>query len=112
MGHAPDRPSSPATHAVFEPLTRDMADPSQVTPPVHLMLEERREASRRILLTLPPGERAVVDLLYGFFDGRPRTHEEVAGLLAVSDADVRAAEAAAIHRLRGGARKAFLEQYL
>ena len=71
-----------------------------------------REELRKILATLSPRERRVLELRYGLGGGRPRTLEEVGREFNVTRERIRQIEAKALRKLRHPRRGGVLQDYL
>ncbi len=77
-----------------------------------LVEKSLREEMRRILKQLPPKERAVIELRYGFGEEQPLTLEEVGKRFQLSRERVRQIEERAKQKLRIHARACRLTDYL
>ena len=73
----------------------DAADPAQLA-----IDSETTRALRRVVGGLPPRERRILELRYGFGDGVPRTLEEIGSEFALTRERIRQLERIALCRLR------------
>ncbi len=62
--------------------------------------DEEKEYVRRAVKKLPPREREIIELRYGFFDGREYTQNEVAGMLGISQSYISRLEKRILDKLR------------
>lgn len=89
-----------------------IADPAGVNPQVVTEGRLLRDEMIRILGTLAPREREVIDYRFGISDGYSRTLEEVGRLFNVTRERVRQIEAKALRKLRHPSRMGVLREYL
>jgi RNA polymerase primary sigma factor len=71
-----------------------------------------RRQVRRVLASLPPREARVLELRFGIADHTDRTLEEIGGTMHVTRERIRQIEAAALRKLRRGARASMLRNFL
>jgi RNA polymerase primary sigma factor len=71
-----------------------------------------REQVNKTLNHLQDRERQIIELRFGLFDGRPRTLEEIGGVLKLTRERIRQIERKALGRLRSNAHAAGLRDFL
>lgn len=89
-----------------------IADQRTPSPEEETAQEQLREQLRKILHSLPPRERRVIELRFGLDDGRSRTLEEVAAEFGVTRERIRQIEQKALSQLRHPSRSGLLKDYL
>jgi len=77
-----------------------IVDRDQITPVAAVSEIMQRAELRRVLGTLPPRERQVIELRFGLSDGHPRTLDEVGAQLGVTRERVRQIEAKTLAKLK------------
>lgn len=87
----------------------DETIPSPETQAANAMLKNR---VREVLATLQPKERRIIELRFGFTDGRRRTLKEVGKEFGVCRERVRQIEAKALNKLRHPSRSQKLKEYV
>ncbi len=87
-------------------------DQSEISPVDSASLEMLKEQVRSALGSLNERERDVLELRFGFRDGRARTLEEVGDMYAITRERVRQIEAKALRKLRHPVHSRRLKDYL
>ena len=87
-------------------------DTSQEMPDRSMLRDSLKEALEEVLHELSDRENQVLQLRFGFEDGRPKTLEEVGKIYQVTRERIRQIEAKAIEKLRNPERCQRLEEYL
>jgi RNA polymerase primary sigma factor len=87
-------------------------DQSEISPVDSASLEMLKEQVRSALESLNEREREVLELRFGFRDGRARTLEEVGDLYKITRERVRQIEAKALRKLRHPVHSRRLKDYL
>jgi len=87
-------------------------DVSALAPADIVAQASMREQVDRVLSHLQDRERHVIELRFGLFDGRPRTLEEIGGVLKLTRERIRQIERKALGRLRSTAHKTGLREFL
>lgn len=87
-------------------------DTSLPTPTDEASREILREELEKVLKTLTPKEREVLEMRFGLKDGRPRTLEEVGQVFGVTRERIRQIEAKALRKLRHPLRSRRLRDFL
>jgi len=87
----------------------DETIPSPETQAANAMLKNR---VREVLASLRPQERRIIELRFGFTDGRSRTLQEVGKEFGVCRERVRQIEAKALNKLRHPSRSQKLNEYV
>ncbi|MCS6772949.1 MAG: sigma-70 family RNA polymerase sigma factor [Anaerolineae bacterium] len=89
-----------------------IADESESSPSDSASRALLRQQVRSILATLSPREREVLEMRFGFLDGRMHTLEEVGNAFGVTRERVRQIEAKALRKLRHPSNSRRLRDYL
>ncbi len=71
-----------------------------------------KEEMRKVMATLTPREREILEMRYGFDDERAKTLEEVGQKFGVTRERIRQIEGKAIRKLRHPSRRRFLEEFI
>jgi len=87
-------------------------DTSLPAPTDEASREILREELEKVLKTLTPKEREVLEMRYGLRDGRPHTLEEVGKMFGVTRERIRQIEAKALRKLRHPLRSRRLRDFL
>ena len=87
-------------------------DQTEISPVDSASLEMLKEQVRSALGSLNERERDVLELRFGFRDGRARTLEEVGDMYAITRERVRQIEAKALRKLRHPVHSRRLKDYL
>ena len=91
----------------------DLIQDSSAPAPADIVAQaSMREQVDRVLSHLQDRERHVLELRFGLFDGRPRTLEEIGGVLKLTRERIRQIERKALGRLRSTAHKTGLREFL
>lgn len=77
-----------------------------------VMTNSLREEIERILNTITPKERQVIELRFGLKDGRSRTLEEIGTIFGVTRERIRQIEAKALRKLKHTSRAKLIRDYL
>jgi RNA polymerase sigma factor (sigma-70 family) len=89
-----------------------LADDSHVTPEEELLCIGKRESLEKVLDTLTPREKLVIQLRYGLTDGTEHTLAEVGQQLGISRERVRQIQEEALRKLRQTSRSQSLKELL
>jgi RNA polymerase primary sigma factor len=93
------------------PIAETLEDEASPEPVQLAMSSSLRRQMERVLATLPPREAQVLRLRFGIGDRSERTLEEIGGVLHVTRERIRQIEAAALRKLRRGARARMLRGF-
>ena len=89
-----------------------VADAEELLPEDFAMNNDLRDTLLEMLSKLPDRERDIIMLRFGFYDGKPRTLEEVGKKYGVTRERIRQIEGKALRKLRHPARTKKLEKLL
>ncbi len=88
-----------------------VADAEELLPEDFAMNNDLRDTLLEMLSKLPDRERDIIMLRFGFYDGKPRTLEEVGKKYGVTRERIRQIEGKALRKLRHPARTKKLDGY-
>jgi len=92
------------------PLKDAMTVASDVTPLTAVELRETHASLREALLTLKPRARMVLELRFGFYDGRIWVLREIGEIFGVTQERIRQIEAKALRKFRHPSRRELLRE--
>jgi RNA polymerase nonessential primary-like sigma factor len=89
----------------------DLLETEEASPEHHLVYESLQKDMRELLDTLTPREREVIELRYGFLDGKSYSLADIGRTLELSRERVRQIESKALQKLRQPRRRDQIRDY-